>query len=151
MLFSRGKGNLIKLIRGAIDDLRLASMKVRVAKGIVNEVRRSRVDKLLLQTAFAGFPIPSHFFANMYASSSLESIRKAIKKLRRAEEVINERYPHLYLTVVKEVLNPCIGRLEELLGSKERLSGDEVIKVVDEVSTQLSVMLNYVEEVIQDY
>ncbi len=152
MIFRRSnKEYIIKLLKGAIEDLRLAIMKVKVAKGIINEVRRSRVDKLLLQTAFAGFPIPSNFFANMYASSSLESIRKAVKKLRKFKSLINEKYPHLYITIVKDVIDPCIDKLNELLSSKEKLSGDEVIKVVNEVSTQLISIINYVEEVIHEY
>ena len=152
MIFRRSnKEYILKLLKGAIEDLRLAIMKVRVAEGIVNEVRRNKVDKLLLQTAFAGFPIPSNFFANMYASSSLESIGKAVKKLRKFKSIVNEKYPHLYVTIIKDVVDPCIDRLNELLSSEEKRSGDEVIKVVNEVSAQLISIVNYVEEVIHEY
>ena len=69
-------------LEDAISLLERGLAKVRMAKNIV-ESSKGKVDRLLVLSAFSGFPISSHAMASVYLSSSMKDVSKALKILMK--------------------------------------------------------------------
>ena len=75
-------------LEDAISLLERALAKARMAKNIV-ESSRGNVDKLLVLSAFSGFPISSQAMASVYLTSSMKDVGKALKILMKAYRKID--------------------------------------------------------------
>gem|GEM_PF-3385907 len=136
----RGLSDLANELEGAVRDSKLSAMKLRIAENVLRESRKGSIDKLLIQTAFTGFPLSSDVMANMYINSAISSARKALRKVKFVRDVLERDYPHVYAGVLRGFVEPAIRALEEvaLLG-KVSVSGLSVkAEEADDAASMLS-------------
>ncbi len=134
-----------EIIDSARANIRNAILNFLAAKNVLEQLKRKGVDTLLMQTAFMGLPVPSKVLANIYIKSGVDSIAKALKKLRKARSMCMEKYAYIYPTL----LNAYFEELESKLNDIIRDVGD-IDRVVLELE-DIMIKLQELREVIMNY
>ncbi len=86
-----------KPLAKALEFLERALAKVKISKNIV-ESSKGKVDKMLILSAFSGFPVSSRAMASVYFSSALGDVKKAIK-------ILNKTSKSMYDSGISEIVS----------------------------------------------
>ena len=141
MLFRK---NAQELIDSAKLSIKNAILNFLAAKNILEQLKRKGVDTLLMQTAFAGLPVPSKVLASIYVRSGIDQISKALKKLRKADKICRDNYAHIYMLTLHSYFNS----LESILSSltKDVKNIDEAILTLEDVMIKLQELRDILNE-----
>lgn len=146
MILIRAKPHAI--VKKAKEHLKSAIMNLLIARNLIERVRREKVDRVLIQTAIVGMPIPTRAIADMYVRAGLNYTSKALKLIIKLNNVIKSK-SQPYTLLIHDKLEDVIEILKNISMSEEFTSKD-IDNIVARIEDAM-VKLEEVEGIIGNY
>ena len=146
MIFIKSKP--YDIVRKAKENLKSGAMNLLIAKNMIEKVRREKVDKVLIQTAIVGMPIPSRAIADMYIRAGLGYVSKALKLVLKLETIC-ERKLQPYTLLIHDKLRDVISILRSISISEE-FTSEDIDGIVEKIENAI-IKLEEVEGIISSY
>ena len=116
-------------------------MNFLTARNMAERIRRKKLDELLIQTAFAGMPVPSRALAVVYLRAGIDYVNKSIKYILSFERTLKKDY-YTYSLIV-------VGRIESIRNTLEEISLMKRFNIsdIDNVVSKLEEAMGMIKEI----
>ena len=146
MIFIKSKP--YDIVKKAKENLKSGAMNLLIAKNMIEKVRREKVDKVLIQTAIVGMPIPSRAIADMYIRAGLGYVSKALKLVLKLD-MISKKKLQPYTLLIHDKLRDVIEILKSISISEE-FTSEDIDGVVAKIESAIT-KLDEIEGIISSY
>jgi len=136
------------IVKKAKENLKSGAMNLLIAKNMIEKVRREKVDKVLIQTAIVGMPIPSRAIADMYIRAGLGYVSKALKLVLKLD-MISKKKLQPYTLLIHDKLRDVIEILKSISISEE-FTSEDIDGVVAKIESAIT-KLDEIEGIISSY